>query len=87
MRSFTQHCVLGLSVNSQRVQYLLQESLMLVTALTPHIGYDQAAQIATHAQLQGCSLREAALTLGLVSAVQFDTWVDVTTMLGPRLPT
>jgi fumarate hydratase class II len=86
MRSFTQHCVLGLEVNVDRVNQLLQASLMLVTALTPHIGYDRAAKIALQAQQQGCSLREAALALGLVSAEQFDVWVDPCLMLGPLLP-
>jgi fumarate hydratase class II len=85
MRSFTQHCVLGLEVHVDRVNQLLQASLMLVTALTPHIGYDRAAKIALRAQQQGCSLREAALALGFVSAEQFDVWVDPRLMLGPRL--
>jgi fumarate hydratase class II len=84
MHSFTQHCVLGLQVDDARVQQLLQASLMLVTALAPHIGYDRAAQIAKHAQQQGCSLREAALALGLLSAEQFDLWVDARRMLGPQ---
>jgi fumarate hydratase class II len=73
-------------VNVDRVNQLLQASLMLVTALTPHIGYDRAAKIALQAQQQGYSLREAALALGLVSAEQFDVWVDPCMMLGPLLP-
>jgi len=81
MHSFTQHCVVGIEVNAQRVQQLVQASLMLVTALAPHIGYDRAAQIAQHAQAHDCSLREAALALGLVSADQFDAWVDAQAML------
>jgi fumarate hydratase class II len=85
MRSFTQHCVLGLEVHGDRVNQLLQASLMLVTALVPHIGYDRAAKIALRAQQQVCSLREAALALGFVSAEQFDVWVDPRLMLGPRL--
>jgi fumarate hydratase class II len=84
MRSFRQHCVLGIEVNAERIEQLLQGSLMLVTALAPHIGYDRSAQIAKHAQQHGCTLREAALTLGLVSAEQFDAWVDARAMLGPR---
>jgi fumarate hydratase class II len=84
MRSFNQHCVAGLSVNAARVEELLQSSLMLVTALTPHIGYDRAAQIAKHAHKNGTTLREAALALGAVSAEQFDAWVDARQMLGPR---
>jgi fumarate hydratase class II len=85
IRSFTQHCVLGLEVNVDRVNQLLQASLMLVTALTPHIGYDRAVKIALRAQQQGCSLREAALALGLLSGEQFDAWVDPRLMLGPRM--
>ena len=84
MRSFAQHCVLGMQVNEARVDELLRRSLMLVTALVPHIGYDRAAQIAKHAQRQGLSLRDAALASGEVSAEQFDAWVDPRRMLGPR---
>ena len=84
MRSFTQHCVAGIRVNAARVGELLQGSLMLVTALAPHIGYDRAAQIAKHAHQHGSSLRDAALALGAVTAEQFDTWVDARRMLGPR---
>lgn len=81
MRSFTQHCLMGIEVNDKRVQQLVQASLMLVTALTPHIGYDSAARIAQHAQAHDCTLREAALALGLVSAEQFDAWVDPRAMV------
>ena len=84
MNSFAQHCVAGLQVNEVRVDELLQRSLMLVTALVPHIGYDRAAQLAKHAQRHGTSLREAALALGAVSAQDFDAWVDPGRMLGPR---
>jgi len=83
MNSFNQHCVSGIVVNEARVAQLLQSSLMLVTALAPHIGYDRAAQIAKHAHQQGSTLREAALLLGDVSAEQFDAWVDARQMLGP----
>jgi len=83
MASFTRHCVAGITVNAARVEQLLQSSLMLVTALTPHIGYDRAAQIAKHAHQHGTTLREAALALGAVSAEQFDAWVDARRMLGP----
>jgi len=85
MHSFTQHCVVGISVNAARVEELLQGSLMLVTALTPHIGYDRAAQIAKQAHDHGSTLRAAALALGAVSAEQFDTWVVAGQMLGPRV--
>jgi len=87
MRSFTQHCVLGITVNATRVEELLQSSLMLVTALTPHIGYDRSAQIAKHAHAHGSTLRAAALALGAVSAEQFDAWVVAGQMLGPRVKT
>lgn len=87
MRSFTRHCVDGLAVNAARVQELLQSSLMLVTALTPHIGYDRAAQLAKHAQQHGLTLRQAALALGVVTAQQFDAWVDARQMLGPNATT
>jgi len=85
MHSFAQHCVAGISVNTARVEELLQSSLMLVTALTPHIGYDRAAQIARHAHAHGSTLRAAALALGAVSAEQFDAWVVADQMLGPRV--
>ncbi|MCK9283183.1 MAG: class II fumarate hydratase [Rhodocyclaceae bacterium] len=76
MRSFEEHCVRGVEPNSARIAELLDRSLMLVTALTPHIGYDQAAQIAKHAHRKGSTLKEAALALGYVSAEDFDRWVQ-----------
>ncbi|WP_414896395.1 lyase family protein [Roseateles sp.] len=82
MRSFEQHCLQGLMANHQRIQTLLQSSLMLVTALVPHIGYDRAAAIAKHAHQTGTTLRAAALELGAVSAADFDAWVDPAKMLG-----
>ena len=82
MHSFTRHCVQGLQADAQRLEAYLQRSLMLVTALTPHIGYDRAAQIAKLAQMEGCSLREAALQLGFVSVADFDLWVQPREMLG-----
>ena len=82
MHSFSQHCLAGIQVNEPRVAALLQSSLMLVTALAPHIGYARAAKIAKHAHLHGTSLREAALALTEVSTEQFDLWVDVRKMLG-----
>jgi fumarate hydratase class II len=87
MRSFARHCVIGLAVNQARVDALLHSSLMLVTALTPHVGYDRAAQVAKHAQTHHCTLREAALALGAVTAEQFDAWVNPAQMLGPSEPT
>ena len=84
MRSFTAHCVVGIKPNAARLQASLDESLMLVTALTPHIGYDRAAQIAKTAHRNGSSLRVAALALGMVTAEQFDRWVDARHMLAPE---
>jgi fumarate hydratase class II len=84
MQSFTQHCVAGITVNTARIDELLHSSLMLVTALAPHIGYNRAAAIAKHAHTHGISLRAAALALQAVSAEQFDTWVDPSRMLGPH---
>ncbi len=83
MSGFARHCVVGIAVDAARVEALLRGSLMLVTALAPHIGYDRAAQVARHAHAHGVSLREAALALGAVSAEQFDAWVDARAMLGP----
>ena len=82
MSSFTRHCLAGIEVNVVRVEELLQRSLMLVTALVPHIGYDRAAQVAKHAQQHGSTLREAALALNVVTAEQFDRWVNARDMLG-----
>ncbi len=84
MKSFAVHCVDGIEINAERISELLGRSLMLVTALAPHIGYDRAARIARHAHETGLSLREAALAVGGVSAAEFDAWVDVRRMLGPR---
>lgn len=84
MHSFCQHCVAGLQAHAEQLERHLQASLMLVTALTPHIGYDRAAQIAKQAQQQGSSLREAALALGYVTAAQFDRWVSPHDMLCVR---
>ncbi|HQU87736.1 MAG TPA: class II fumarate hydratase [Denitromonas sp.] len=75
MRSFEQHCVAGLTANRERIDDLLARSLMLVTALTPHIGYDASAAIAKQAHAEGLSLREAAVRSGQLSAEDFDRWV------------
>ena len=83
MYSFSEHCVMQLQVDTARVQSQVQSSLMLVTALAPHIGYAHAAQVAQLAHANDSSLREAALALGAVSAEQFDAWVDARQMLGP----
>jgi fumarate hydratase class II len=81
--SFTEHCVRGIEPNAERMRALLEQSLMLVTALTPHIGYDAAAKLAIHAHRHGVSLRDAALALGAVTADDFDRWVRPEAMLGP----
>lgn len=81
-KSFDIHCVQGIQANEARIRTLLDHSLMLVTALTPHIGYDRAAQIAKKAHAEGNSLREAALSLGFVTAEEFDAWVQPKDMLG-----
>jgi len=75
MRSFEKHCVRGIAPNEARIRDLLERSLMLVTALAPHIGYDRAAEIAKKAHKEGSTLREAALALGHVKAEDFDRWV------------
>ncbi len=82
MRSFNDHCAVGIEPNRARIAELVDRSLMLVTALNPHIGYDKAAQIAKKAHKEGSSLREAALALGFVTAEQFDQWVRPEQMVG-----
>ena len=82
MRSFDHHCAQGIEPNRARIQALLNQSLMLVTALNPHIGYDKAAEIAKRAHAQGLSLREAAIATGHVTAEQFDRWVVPADMVG-----
>jgi fumarate hydratase class II len=82
MKSFNDHCAVGIEPNRARIAELVDRSLMLVTALNTHIGYDKAAQIAKKAHKEGCSLREAALALGHVSAEQFDQWVRPEQMVG-----
>lgn len=81
--SFTEKCLKGLQPCPSHLQKHLCHSLMLVTALTPHIGYDQAARIAHSAHHEGLSLKEAALKLQLVSATDFDAWVRPESMLAP----
>jgi fumarate hydratase class II len=75
MASFEEHCVRGIAPNLQRIGEQLERSLMLVTALAPHIGYDRAAEIAKKAHKEGTTLREAATALGYVSTADFDRWV------------
>ncbi|WP_257755331.1 class II fumarate hydratase [Burkholderia glumae] len=80
--SFNDHCAVGIEPNRSRIDTLLNESLMLVTALNPHIGYDKAAQIAKKAHKDGTTLKAAALALGYVSEAQFDEWVKPAEMIG-----
>ncbi len=84
MASFDAHCVAGIEANRARIDELLERSLMLVTALNPHIGYDKAAAIAKKAHREGTTLKAAALALGYVSAEQFDQWVQPQRMTGPQ---
>ena len=82
--SFSRKCVVGIQANKERIDKLVGESLMLVTALNPHIGYDSAAKIAKNAHEKGSTLKESALELGILTAEQFDQWVRVENMLGPK---
>ena len=81
--SFTDNCVVGIEANMPRIEQLLHESLMLVTALNPYIGYDNAAKAAKKAHSDGTTLKEASLALGLLSGEEFDKWVDPSKMVGP----
>jgi fumarate hydratase class II len=80
---FRERCAAGITPNEERIRENLERSLMLVTALNPHVGYDAAAKIARHAHASGKTLREAALELGLVTPAQFDEWVRPEKMVGP----
>ena len=81
--SFTDNCVAGIEANVERIESLRDQSLMLVTALNPHIGYDNATLVAKKAHKEGTSLKDAAVALGLMSAEQFDEWVRPENMIGP----
>ena len=80
--SFTNHCVKGIEPNYQRIQELLNNSLMLVTALNTKIGYYKAAEIANKAHEEGTTLKEAAVAIGYLSAEEFDEWVQPDKMTG-----
>ena len=82
-RSFTRHCAAGIEPNLERINHYVQDSLMLVTALNPHIGYDKAAEIAKKAHKEKTSLREAAIGSGHLTGEQFDQWVDPEAMTHP----
>ncbi|WP_348699814.1 class II fumarate hydratase [Duganella fentianensis] len=83
MHSFEHHCAAGIQPQHTRIAELMERSLMLVTALTPHIGYDKAAAIAKKAQHEGSTLQQAALALGYVTAEQFSSWIDPLAMTRP----
>jgi len=87
VRSFDERCAAGIAPNEKRIREHLDGSLMLVTALNPHIGYEKSAQISLKAYREDLTLRDAALKLGFVTAEQFDEWVrpeDMTHPLGER---
>ena len=81
--SFTNHCIIGIEANLETIAGYVRNSLMLVTALNPHIGYDKAAQIAKKAHKEKSSLKEAAVALGYLTALQFDDWVVAADMTHP----
>lgn len=81
--SFAEHCIDGIDADRARIDELMNRSLMLVTALTPHIGYDKAAEIAKHALAHNTTLKAAAAALGYVAPDDFDRWIDPKAMLGP----
>ena len=85
MASFDRHCVHGISANRERIEELMERSLMLVTALVPHIGYDKAADIAKRASREGTTLKQAALDSGFVSAEEYGRWVNPRAMIGPSV--
>ena len=84
MTSFEEYCVRGITANHKRITELMERSLMLVTALTPHIGYDRAAEIAKRAHQDGSTLKQAALSLGYVNEEDFERWVRPSDMVHPE---
>jgi fumarate hydratase class II len=84
MHSFDEHCARGIEANLPRIAQLMESSLMLVTALAPHIGYDRAAQIAKKAHHEGTTLKQAALALGYVSEEEFGKWIQPQEMTRPK---
>ncbi|EDS31003.1 aspartate ammonia lyase [Culex quinquefasciatus] len=83
-RTFSKNCVVGIQANRANIDKIMNESLMLVTALNPHIGYDKAAKIAKTAHKEGTTLKQAALKLGYLNEQQFNEWVRPENMLGPK---
>ncbi len=84
--SFREHCATGIEPDRARLEELVEKTLMLATALNPHIGYDNAAKIAKTAHRSGKSLKETAVELKLCTAEQFDAWVQPRKMVGDWLP-
>jgi fumarate hydratase class II len=82
--SFTDNCIVGIQANEERINKLLNESLMLVTALNPHIGYDNAAKIAKKAHADGTTLKEAGIELKMLTEAQFDKWIKPREMIKPK---
>ena len=82
-RCFAANCVSGIQANTNQIHKLLHGSLMLVTALNPHIGYDKASEIAKKAHKEGKTLKEAAIATGYLTAEQFDAWIVPESMIGP----
>lgn len=83
-KSFRLHCVDGIKANTDKIKKVLHESLMLVTALNPKIGYDAASKVAKNAHKKGLTLKESTLELGVLTAEEFDQWVKPETMIGPK---
>jgi fumarate hydratase class II len=83
-RSFTDRCISGIEPNLERIEELMESSLMLVTALNPHIGYDNAAKVAKKAYAEGTTLKEAAINLELLTAEEYDKWVQPENMISPN---
>jgi fumarate hydratase class II len=83
-KNFERFCASGIEPNHERIAENLQKSLMLVTALNPHVGYDNAAKIAKKAYKEGTTLQEAAVALELLTAEQFDEWVKPVEMTRPK---
>ncbi|MDB5862745.1 MAG: fumarate hydratase, class [Betaproteobacteria bacterium] len=83
--NFNEHCAVGIEPNLQRIEQLMRDSLMLVTALNPHIGYANAAAIAKNAHKKGTTLKESAVSLGHLTAEQFDQWVKPEDMVGMKI--
>lgn len=83
-KNFSSNCVSGIQANRENIAKIMNESLMLVTALNPHIGYDKSAKIAKTAHKEGTTLKQAAIKLGYLTEDQFNEWVRPENMLGPK---